>query len=145
VKRAGLALAAALAALAALTAFALEAGDVAVVTTTAPDGAARRTPVWFARLDGALWLEAGARENPWFVDELARPRLALALPGEPPRAFIATPLRDAASQRRVRAALRAKYGWRDAWVGALVDASRSVAVRLTPAARSRDARPRSEP
>jgi hypothetical protein len=30
----------------------------------------------------------------------------------------------------VRAALRAKYGWRDAWVGLLVDSSRSVAVRL---------------
>jgi hypothetical protein len=133
VKRAALALLAAVAAFAALTAFALEAGEVAVVITTAPDGAARRTHVWFARVDGALRLEAGAPENAWFVDAQAQPRLTLALPGEPPRAFVATPLRDVASQPRVRAALHAKYGWRDAWVGMLVDARRSVAVRLDPA------------
>ena len=123
---------AALALFAATTWLALESGGVAVVTTRARDGTPRETHVWFAEIGGELWLEAGAPENPWFVDVLTWPLLRIALPGEEPRELAAVPDREVSSQRRVRESLHAKYGWRDAWVGLLVDASRSVAVRLVP-------------
>ncbi len=129
-KRAGLALVAAALAFVAITGIALESGGVAVVTSTAPGGALRETHVWFVELDGETWLEAGAPENPWFVDAQAAPRLRIRFPDGAVGHFRAEPARDAASQRRIREALHAKYGWRDAWVGMFVDASRSVAVRL---------------
>jgi hypothetical protein len=115
----------------AITAWALEAGGVAIVTTRTADGHERRTHVWFVEEDGVVWLEAGTPENPWYVDLARSPELALARSGAAParhRAH-AVPERSA----RVRAQLRAKYGWRDRWVGLFVDSSRSLAVRLEPA------------
>ncbi|HEU4429325.1 MAG TPA: hypothetical protein VFT98_11270 [Myxococcota bacterium] len=132
-RRALIALAAAVAVFVAVTWLALEGSGVAVVTTTTPDGSPRETHVWFAELGGVLWLEAGLPENPWFTDAQRSPRIRLALPGAVATAFDAHPVPTAEAQQRVRAALHHKYGWRDTWVGLLVDASRSVAVRLDPA------------
>lgn len=125
------AMAAAGLAFAGVTLVALEAGGVAVAETRGPDGAVRRTHVWLAEADGALWLEAGAPGNPWFRDVLRDPHLVLETDGRRAR-YRAEPVPGEAARRRVRALLRAKYGWRDAWVGLWVDASRSVAVRLVP-------------
>jgi hypothetical protein len=111
----------------ALTWLALESGGVAIVETRAPDGATRATHVWFVERDGALWLEAGSPGNGWFTDVQREPRLRVRIGNE---------IREARAEivpeasHDVRAALRAKYGWRDAWVGLLVDSSRSVSVRL---------------
>ncbi len=132
-RRALLAAGAAVALFVPATWLALEASGVAVVTTTTREGSARETHVWFAEIAGELWLEAGTPENPWFRDVQAEPRLRIALLSEAPRAFVARPVPSRAARQRVRAALHAKYGWRDAWVGLFVDASRSLAVRLTPA------------
>lgn len=111
----------------ALTGIALESGGVAIVETRAPDGTTRATHVWFVEHHGALWLEAGAPENGWFQDVQRDPRLRVRVHGaaRDARAEIAP---EASAD--VRARLRAKYGWRDVWVGLLVNASRSVAVRL---------------
>jgi len=133
VKRTLIALGAAAALFVAITGLALESNGVAVVTTTRPDGSPRETHVWFAELDGVSWLEVGSPENPWFVDAQRSPHIQLALPGAAARPFDARPVPTAEAQQRVRAALHSKYGWRDTWVGLLVDASRSVAVRLEPA------------
>lgn len=133
-KRAALALFATLSVWLAITAYALEADGVAVVASARPDGAPRETHVWFAQIDGEIWLEAGAPENGWYADALANPHLMVAFEGGPRAHYRALPDETPAAQQRVRAALRAKYGWRDAWVGMLVDASRSVAVRLAPEA-----------
>ena len=45
--------------------------------------------------------------------------------------YVAEPVPGAAPHTFVREQLRRKYGWRDRWVGLLVDTSASVAVRLT--------------
>ena len=133
-KRALFAAGAAVALFMATTWLALESGGVALVTTETRAGAARETHVWFAEIAGELWLEAGAPDNPWLLDAQERPRIRIAFPNEAPRAFAANPVRSSAAQQRVRAALHAKYGWRDSWVGLFVDASRSVAVKLEPVA-----------
>lgn len=115
----------------ALTGIALEAGDVAVLTTQQPNGEARETHVWWAEHEGAIWVEAATPERAWLAEALAagwveltreaqRERLRVERAGEP------------AAQRDVRALLREKYGLRDWWVGLLQDTSRSVAVRLHP-------------
>ena len=113
----------------AATWWALESSQVAIVETQTSDGATRFTHVWFAMHEGKLWLEAGTPENPWYRDVLNVPRIALSI--EDTRAeFTAVPLRNASAQAQIRSLLHEKYGWRDTWVGLLVDASRSVAVRL---------------
>ena len=110
---------------------ALEWSDVARIETRAEDGHLRSTHVWYAVRDGALWVEAGARDNPWFVDALREPRVAIVVDGER-REVRAVVVDDDRERALLRAALRARYGWRDAWVGMLVDASQSVPVRLDP-------------
>jgi hypothetical protein len=123
--------AALLIAFAAITWWALEAGGVAIVETHTPDRRIRSTHVWFAELDGELWLEAGSPENPWFADLRLDPRLAFRADGRAGE-YLAEPIDEPAARARVRAELRAKYGVRDRWVGMLVDQTRSLVVRLVP-------------
>ena len=117
----------------AVTGVALESSGVAVVATEAPDGSTRETHVWWVEDEGALWLEAGTPENPWFEDVRARPELHLVAEGATGR-YRAVPVPGPEARSRLRSRLRARYGWRDVWVGWLFDVSRSVAVRLEPLA-----------
>jgi hypothetical protein len=116
---------------AAITWWALESGGVAIVETHTPEGGLRTTHVWYAEPDGELWLEAGTPENPWFQDVRRDPRLRFQAERRSGR-YNAEPVDGENGQHRIRALLREKYGVRDAWVGLLVDTSRSVAVRLVP-------------
>jgi hypothetical protein len=117
----------------AVTWWALESGGVAVVGTLRIEGGARETHVWYAEPDGELWLEAGTPENPWFQDVLRVSVLRFTAEGRSGR-YRAEPIEDPSGHERIRALLREKYGFRDRWVGLLVDTSRSVAVRLIPVA-----------
>lgn len=113
-----------------MTWWALESSGVAIIETRTAEGAPRSTHVWFVDVGGELWLEAGTPENPWFQDVLRAPRVEISIGGVI-TAYDAAPVSAPGSHGRIRAALREKYGLRDAWVGILVDTSRSVAVRLT--------------
>lgn len=113
------------------TLFALEAGGVAVAETRRADGSTRETHVWYAEVDGEIWLEAGTPENAWFVDVQRDPTLALRTDAGTAR-YVAEPLPNPDGHERIRVLLREKYGLRDAWIGLVFDTSRSVAVRLRP-------------
>jgi hypothetical protein len=128
--------AAALLGFVALTAWALESGGVAILETRRADGGVRETHVWFVVRDGELWVEAGSPDNGWFVDVQQQPLLAFrsdeesgALSGS----YRARIDPDPGAAPRLRGELRDKYGFRDLWVGMLVDSSRSRAVQLHPA------------
>lgn len=114
-----------------ITGYALESSDVAVVETQRADGTTRRTHVWYVVHDGELWLEAGRAENGWFVDVSREPRLRFSADARS-GVFRAEAVRDPEAHPRLRARLRSKYGWRDAWVAIYVDQSQSLAVRLVP-------------
>ncbi len=114
-----------------VTWLALEASEVAVLETRVPDGSVRRTHVWFVEPDGELWIEAGTPQNPWLTDVGRAPELRFAAEDRAGR-YRARVLEGREPAQRVRRLLREKYGWRDAWVGMMVDASRSIAVRLEP-------------
>ena len=130
-RAAAIALAILFAAFGAITWWALESGGVAVLRTERLDEDPRETHVWWVEADGALWLEAATPERA-FLAELRRfPVAVLERDGQ--EAPFHTDIVDTPDAlARVRAAMRAKYGWRDAWVGVLQDTSRAVAVRLTP-------------
>jgi 2-iminobutanoate/2-iminopropanoate deaminase len=135
-RRAAAAAIALLVAFAVLTAWALEAGDVAVLVTERPGGGARETHVWWVERGGAVELEAATPERAWLAGALAAGEVVLERDGRRER-FRAERSEEPGARERLRAALRQKYGLRDAWVGLLQDTSRSVAVRLAPLARVR--------
>ena len=116
---------------ASITGWALEAGDVALLTTERPDGGVRETHVWWAAHEDALWLEAATPERAWLREALSSGEVELMRDGRRER-FRAVAVPGAEAHARVRALLREKYGVRDAWVGLLQDTSRSVAVLLHP-------------
>jgi len=126
-RRLALTLLALAAVFAAITWLALEQGGVAVIETRAPDGTPHKTHVWTVEHDGALWLEAGSPQNAWFVDLQRDPRLRLQIDGAT-RDATAEIVPEASPD--IRAAIREKYGWRDAWVQMLVNANSATAVRV---------------
>ena len=115
----------------ATTWWALESFGVATVETLQADGSLRQTHVWFVEPDGELWLEAGSPENGWFRDVLENRALTFSAERRSGR-YRAEPIDGDAARRKIRSLIRAKYGFRDRWVGLLVDTSLSVAVRLSP-------------
>jgi hypothetical protein len=124
-----------LVALGGVTWAALESSGVAILETRDTDGDTRHTRVWFAEHQRAIWLEAATPEREWLRDVQRSPRVVLRR-GSNVEQFEAFPLPGESSHERIRELLRAKYGWRDRWVGLLQDTSRSVAVRLVPLASS---------
>jgi hypothetical protein len=131
VKRLALGACALLLAFGAVTLVALEASDVAVLVTPRPGGGVRETHVWWADDDGGLLVEAATPERAWLAEAEAAGEIDVVRDGRRERFRVERSPAPGAHDR-LRALLRAKYGWRDAWVGLLQDSSRSVAVRLTP-------------
>jgi hypothetical protein len=120
-------------AFAAVTWAALESAEVVVLRTFDTDGKSHESRVWIADDDeGGTWIEAAEPQKPFYLRLIARPEVELLRGGET-QALRAVPFPGAEGHRRIRELLAAKYGWRDAWVGLLVDTSASVAVRLDPA------------
>lgn len=102
-----------------------------MIATRAPDGSVRSTHVWFVESDGELWLEAGSPENAWYRDVREDGSVGFEVDGRSAR-YVARPSDEARSHFRIRSLIHEKYGFRDRWVGWIVDTSRSVAVRLVP-------------
>jgi hypothetical protein len=115
----------------AVTWYALESSNVAIVRTRDAAGAVLETHVWPAEEDGAIWLEAATPERPWLRHVEANPEVEVVQDGAA-RRYRATPAPGPEGHARIRRLLRAKYGWRDRWVGLLQDTSQSVAVKLEP-------------
>jgi 2-iminobutanoate/2-iminopropanoate deaminase len=137
VKRAAAALLLLLAAGAAFTGWALESDGVAALETERADGGRRETHVWWVeREGGAVELEAATPERVWLAEALAAPEVMLERDGRRER-FRAERRDDSGVRENLRAALREKYGLRDAWVGLFQDTSRAVVVRLVPLAQLR--------
>jgi len=116
-----------------LTWAALESAEVVVLRTFDASGTSRDSRVWIADDEhGTAWIEAAEASKPFYIRHLARPEVELVRGGKLV-AMHAVPLPGDAGHRRIRAMLAEKYGWRDAWIGLLVDTSGSVAVALSPA------------
>lgn len=118
-----------------ITWFALERSDVVQLVTTKHDGPGLRTTrAWFigdTQQSEQVLLEAGTPQNPWVLDIDKIPRLRL-VHNEQSTAYCTSKQSDAQSHQRIRTLMRSKYGWRDWWVDALFDVSRSALVVLKP-------------
>lgn len=120
----------------AVTAVALEGRGVAVLRTTMPTGQERRTRVWVAEHDGALWIESATATRPFYLDLAERPDLVVEIHASPlddhPKVLRgrAELVAEPGGHERIRALLAARYGWADWWIGLLQDTSASRAVRI---------------
>lgn len=112
-----------------VTLLALEGREVVVVRTFDVERRPRETRTWIADADGAAWIEAANPERP-FLRELAADPAVEIRRGGVWRSCRAGVQPNPAGHARVRALLRARYGWADRWVGLLADTRRSAAVRL---------------
>ena len=117
-------------AFAATTWWALESGGVAVIQTQSASGTLRSTHVWYTEPNDELWLEAGTPENAWFQDVQENPAVTFEADRLSGR-YVARPVEGPSGHTRIRDLIREKYGFRDRWVGLIVDTSRSVAVQLS--------------
>src|SRR4051812_30789536 len=120
-----------------VTIYALEGRGVAVIATTDANGSLRRTRVWYAEDDGALWIEAATALRPFYVDLARDPSVDVEVRSSP---FDAHPrhirgraalVPEPGGHTRIRALLAARYGWADRWIALLQDTSASRAVRIT--------------
>lgn len=121
----------------AVTLAALEGGPVAVLRTTAGDGSERRTHVWFAREDGALWIESATADRPFYLDLVRRPDCLVDTREGPFSPVTTTRVRtellpEPGGHDRIRELLASRYGWADRWVALLTDTSGSRAVKAVP-------------
>jgi hypothetical protein len=112
-----------------LTLLALEGGEVVIVRTRDTNGGVRETRTWIADRAGESWIEAASPMRPFFLDVLGTPDTELWRGGrwQHCRALVAA---NPEGHARVRSLLAQKYGWRDRWIGMLVDTSGSMALRL---------------
>ena len=125
-----------------ITIVATESREVVVLLTRSAAGIERSTRVWVAEGDGALWIEAANPERGFYADIRRDPHLRVRRRGAV-RPYVAAPEPGEPGHRRIRALLRAKYGWADWWLQHVVDTSRSIAVRLDRTSPLKD--PRSPP
>ena len=110
-------------------------GEVVEITTVAPNGITRETPLWIVEVGGDLYLRAGSPSSQWLARIENNAEIWLEMGGVR-RRFEALPLRDDRSVRTsVNRAIAEKYGLADTLVGVLVDPDRSVPILIRPAAR----------
>jgi hypothetical protein len=110
-------------------------GEVVTITTVAPNGVARETPLWIVEVGDELYLRAGSPNAQWLVHIDHEPLIWLEMGGVRQRVR-AEPLRDElTSQRAVNRAMVAKYGVADRVVGLFFDPAQSVPIVVRPTRR----------
>lgn len=111
------------------TLVALEGREVVVLRTFDAGRRPRETRTWIADADGAAWIEAANPERAFLRELAADPDVELRRGGAWRRCR-AQVRPNPEGHARIRALLRARYGWADRWVGMLADTRESSAVRL---------------
>ena len=111
-----------------VTYVALESGNVLTAQTIdQKTGEARDTHIWFVEDERGLFLEAGSPQNPWVQDLVDGSTLGLKGKGvDGDYQFVIQPGRHS----EIRTMMRARYGWRDRWIGLLFDVSRSQLIEV---------------
>ncbi len=106
----------------------VESGEVAVLETSAGNGAVETTRLWFARHQGRRWLLAGSGDAAWLARVRSDPAVRVQIEGEW-ASYTAVPV--VAERESLLGLMAGKYGLADRWVRFLVGRE-AVPVRLDP-------------
>lgn len=108
---------------------AAESGEVVVLTTHDEAGAPRETRLWVVDDGSHAWLRSGSEQSGWYRQLAARPDVEVRR-GEEVLRVRAVP--EPGARERVNGLMRAKYGWADAYIGALFGRDDTIPIRLDP-------------
>jgi hypothetical protein len=108
---------------------AAESGEVVVLQTNDEAGKPKETRLWVVDEDGKQWLRAGNPQSSWLLDIQRDPIVQLERDGQ--RA-IYTAVPEAAARERLNPLFAEKYGWADAYIGALFGRDDATPIRLDP-------------
>ncbi|HKJ23832.1 MAG TPA: hypothetical protein VKB65_03360 [Myxococcota bacterium] len=109
---------------------AAESGEV-VVLHTFVDGDSQTRRLWIVDDAGVSWLRAGQPRASWYQRILQNPEIEVVRGGET-YAYTAFPVEGGPTVDHVNALMSRKYGWADGLIGAMVDRTDAVAIRLDP-------------
>lgn len=124
-----LAVVAVLVAVVALEIIASESGEVVVLRTTDADGGPHETRLWIVDDGSHAWLRAGHDGSGWYRQLRERPEVAVVR-GD--RTLRARAVPEVGARPRINALMREKYGWADAYIGALFGRDDAIPIRLDP-------------
>ncbi len=113
----------------ALEIVAAESGEVVVLRLSDAAGVPHETRLWIVDDGSHAWLRAGDPGSGWLALLEERPD-AEVVRGEETLAVHAVP--EVGARSRINDLMRAKYGWADAYIGALFGRDDAVPIRLDP-------------
>lgn len=105
--------------------------EVVVLHTIDAGGQAHATSIWVVDDGGAQWLRSEHPNSGWYRRLTAHPDVTLERAGGV-RSFRAVPVASADARDRINRLMAEKYRTADRVVGAMVDHSKSVPIRLEP-------------
>lgn len=108
-----------------------ESGEVVTLHTYDAGGGSHSTRVWIVDDAGVSWLRAGQPTSSWYQRILENPEIEVVRGGES-HDYTAFPIEGGPTVDHVDALMSRKYGWADGLIGAMVDRSHAVAIRLDP-------------
>jgi hypothetical protein len=103
-----------------------ESGEVVVVRTPDPQ---TETRLWVVDDAGQQWIRAGNPQSSWLLALQKNSAIEVERDGKTV-AYTAVP--DVPSRERINALFAAKYGWADAYIGALFGRDDATPIRLAP-------------
>lgn len=113
----------------ALEIVAAESGEVVVLRTVDVAGVPHETRLWIVDDGSHSWLRSGSPEARWFVLLQEHPDVEVVR-GADTLAVHAVP--EPGARARINDLMRQKYGWADAYIGALFGRDDAVPIRLDP-------------
>lgn len=113
----------------ALEIVAAESGEVVVLRTSDAAGATKETRLWIVEDGSHRWLRSGSPQAGWFVLLRQNPDVEIVR-GEETLRVRAVP--EVGARERINGLMREKYGWADAYIGALFGRDDAIPIRLDP-------------
>lgn len=108
---------------------AAESGEVVVLTTSDDASARRETRLWIVDDGSHSWLRSGSEQSGWYRQLAARPDVEVRRGDQVLRVRAVA---EVGARERINGLMRAKYGWADAYIGALFGRDDAIPIRLDP-------------
>jgi hypothetical protein len=100
-----------------------------MLTTVDASGAPHETPLWIVDVDGAAWIRAHSDTAAWYQRLAATRAIEVERSGVRTE-YNAVPVPERKSE--IDALMHRKYGWADAYIGALFSHAHAIPIRLEP-------------
>jgi hypothetical protein len=112
-----------------LSMLASETGEVVTLQTNDEAGKPRETRLWVVEHDDHQWLRAGSPQSRWLLDIQRSPIVQVEREGQK---ALYTAVPQAERRDELNPLFAEKYGWADAYIGALFGRDDATPIRLDP-------------